>query len=140
MSIIKKIKKLENHRSLILREIKGISHMIRGSYGETYRKCGKMTCWCYEGEKGHPIYRITWTKEARPGTKAIPKVDIAWIKKMTRNYKRCRTLRADLRKLEQELRILIDNLEDNVIKKTEKLRKYFKKNIPKASAGGVSMF
>jgi hypothetical protein len=30
-----------------------------------------------------------------------------------------------MRKLEDELRILIDELEDDIIKKTEKLRKYF---------------
>ena len=44
---------------------------------------------------------------------------------MTSNYRKWRTTRASIRKLEDELRILIDKLEDEIIKKTEKLRKYF---------------
>ena len=44
---------------------------------------------------------------------------------MTGNYRKWRTTRANIRKLEDELRILIDKLEDDIIKKTEKLRIYF---------------
>ena len=55
----------------------------------------------------------------------MTKEDIAWIKEMTGNYKKWRTARANIRKLENELRILIDQIEDDILKKTEKLRKYF---------------
>ena len=44
---------------------------------------------------------------------------------MTGNYRKWRTIRSNIRKLEEELRILINKLEDDIIKKTEKLRKYF---------------
>lgn len=129
MSSSKKINTLENKRSHILKEIIDITHMVRGSYSEIYRRCGKPNCWCTKETKGHPSYRITWTKEAKAGTKTIPKENITWIKEMTGNYKKCRNLRANLRMIEQELRILLDKREEKVIKKTEKLRKFSNKCI-----------
>ena len=118
-------KKIEKQRSLLLSDLQLIGQMIRGTYVETHRKCGKSTCWCANESKGHPSYQISWTKEAKSRSKAIPREDIFWIKEMTGNYRKWRTIRSNIRKLEDELRILIDKLEDDIIKKTEKLRKYF---------------
>jgi len=118
-------KKLEKQRSLLLSDLQLIEQMIRGTYVETHRKCGKLNCWCANESKGHPGYQISWTKDAKSRSKAIPKEDILWIKEMTGNYRKWRTIRANIRKLENELRILIDKLEDDIIKRTEKLRKYF---------------
>jgi hypothetical protein len=106
MSTFKKLKKIEKQRSFLLAELQLIKHMIRGTYVQTHRKCGKSTCWCAKDSKGHPSYQISWTKDAKSRSKAVPREDI-------------------IRKLEDELRILIDKLEDEIIKKTEKLRKYF---------------
>ena len=122
---IKKLKKIEKQRSLLLSELQLIGHMIRGTYVETHRKCGKPNCWCAKQGPGHPSYQISWTKDAKSRSKAVTKEDIPWIKKMTGNYKKWRTARANIRKLENELRILIDQIEDDILKKTEKLRKYF---------------
>lgn len=125
MSTFKKLKKIEKQRSLLLSELQLIGHMIRGTYVETHRKCGKPNCWCANDSKGHPGYQISWTKNARSRSKAIPREDIFWIKEMTGNYRKWRTIRSNIRKLEEELRNLIDKLEDDIIKNTEKLRKYF---------------
>ena len=125
MSTFKKLKKIEKQRSLLLSDLQLIGHMIRGTYVETHRKCGKATCWCAKESKGHPSYQISWTKDAKSRSKAIPSEDILWIKEMTSNYRKWRTTRANIRKLEDELRVLIDKLENDIIKKTEKLRKYF---------------
>jgi len=124
MSIFK-LPKIEKQRSLLLSDLQLIRHMIRGTYVETHRKCGKPTCWCANDSKGHPSYQISWTKNAKSRSKAIPREDIFWIKEMTGNYRKWRTIRSNIRKLEEELRILINKLEDDIIKKTEKLRKYF---------------
>ena len=118
-------KKLEKQRSFLLSDLQLIRHMIRGTYVVTHRKCGKSTCWCAKESKGHPSYQISWTKDAKSRSKAIPREDISWIMKMTGNYRKWRTIRSNIRKLEDELRILIDKLENDIIKKTEKLRKYF---------------
>lgn len=125
MSTFNKLKRIEKQRSLLLSELQLIGHMIRGTYVETHRKCGKSTCWCANESKGHPSYQISWTKNAKSRSKAIPREDIFWIKEMTGNYRKWRTIRSNIRKLEEELRNLIDKLEYDIIKKTEKLRKYF---------------
>ena len=125
MSTFKTLKKIEKQRSLLLSDLQRIEHMIRGTYVETHRKCGKPTCWCANETKGHPSYQISWTKDAKSRSKAIPREDILWIKAMTGNYRKWRTIRSNIRKLEEELRKLIDKLEYDNIKKTEKLRKYF---------------
>ena len=125
MSTFKTLKKIEKQRSLLLSDLQRIEHMIRGTYVETHRKCGKPTCWCADETKGHPSYQISWTKDAKSRSKAIPREDILWIKEMTGNYRKWRTIRSNIRKLEEELRNLIDKLEYDNIKKTEKLRKYF---------------
>ena len=125
MSTFKTLKKIEKQRSLLLSDLQRIEHMIRGTYVETHRKCGKPTCWCANESKGHPSYQISWTKDAKSRSKAIPREDILWIKAMTGNYRKWRTIRSKIRKLEEELRNLIDKLEYDIIKKTEKLRKYF---------------
>lgn len=118
-------KKLEKQRSLLLSDLQLIEQMIRGTYVETHRKCGKLNCWCANESKGHPSCQISWTKDAKSRSKSIPREDILWIKEMTGNYRKWRTIRSNIRKLEDELRILIDKLEDDIIKKTEKLRTYF---------------
>jgi len=125
MSTFKTLKKIEKQRSLLLSELQLIGHMIRGTYVETHRKCGKSNCWCAKESIGHPSYQISWTKDSKSRSKAIPREDIPWIKEMTGNYRKWRTIRSNIRKLEDELRILIDKLEDDMIKKTEKLKKYF---------------
>jgi len=125
MSTFNKLKRIEKQRSLLLSELQLIGHMIRGTYVETHRKCGKPTCWCTNESKGHPSYQISWTKNAKSRSKAIPREDIFWIKEMTGNYRKWRTIRSNIRKLEEELRNLIDKLEYDIIKETEKLRKYF---------------
>jgi hypothetical protein len=125
MSRLNKLKKIEKQRSVLLSELQLIGHMIRGTYVETHRKCGKPTCWCAKDSKGHPSYQISWTKDAKSRSKAIPREDISWIKEMTGNYRKWRTIRSNIRKLEEESRTLIDKSENDIIKKTEKLRKYF---------------
>jgi len=128
VSIIKKLKEIEKQRTIVLNDLQSIRFMIRGSYGKSYRRCGKPTCWCAKNNKknlGHPSYRISWTKNSKSKTKAIPKEDIEWIKEMTLNYRRYRNLRTKLRELDHELKILHDKLEEEVIEMTEKLRDYF---------------
>ncbi len=127
MSTFKQYIKLETEKSRLTRELKAIKQMIRGTYVQTHRKCGKPTCRCAREIEGHPGYQISWTKDGRSRSKAIPKEDIAWIKKMTGNYKKWRTLRSRIRKLTDEERKLLDLEEEKLIQKTESLRKYFSK-------------
>ena len=125
MSTLKELKKLENKRARLLSELQKTESMIRGTYVDAYRKCGKFNCWCAKEKKGHPIHQISWTKDGKSRSKAIPKEDIVWVKKMTGNYKKWRGIRTNLRKLEEEARFIINWVEEDIIQKTENLRKYF---------------
>lgn len=125
MSTLKDLKKLENKRALLLLKLQKTEYMIRGTYVETYRKCGKQNCRCAKENKGHPGHQISWTKDGKSRSKAIPKEDILWIKEMAGNYKKWRGIRTNLRKLEEEARSIINWVEDGIIQKTENLRKYF---------------
>ncbi len=123
MSSIKNIKALEKKRQLLIEKIITTQEMIRGSFGTIYRKCGKPNCWCSQGN-GHPATRITWTEKAKSKTKVIPKQDIIWIKSMTKNYRKFRKIRQEMRILEKELNNIIDDLEAEIVNKTKRLKDY----------------
>ena len=118
-----KIKNIEKQRASLLVDIQRIKYMIRGTFVETHRKCGKQNCWCAKQDQGHPSYQISWTENAKSRSRAVSKEDIPWIKDMTGNYRQWRTIKAKMRKLENELRILINQMEDDILKKTEKVKK-----------------
>ena len=127
MSILntrKKIKSLERSQSLLLKTILDTQEMIKGTYGEAYRKCGKSTCRCIQ-DKGHPVNRITWSENGKTKTKSIPKKDLEWIKAETESYQIFRKCRSELRLLDNQLRDLLNELEDKIIIKTKKQKDYF---------------
>jgi len=117
-AFLRKILKLERERETLMAELLETTRMVRGTFAINYRRCGKKTCWCYESEKGHPTNRITWTKNAKPGSKIIPKEDVPWIAGMTTNYKRFKKNRQRLRAINEELRSLLNSFEDAVVEKT----------------------
>lgn len=124
MSTINDLKYLEKKRSALIAELLEVRYMLRGSFGVSYRSCGKSTCWCATEEKGHPYNRIAWTKDAQGFTKVIAQEEIAWIKEVTDAYRRFRKLRQKLRKLNDDQRFLLNKLEDDLVEKTKKLRDY----------------
>jgi len=123
MSSLNNLKALQRQRSLLVEDLLKVRLMIRGTFGETYRRCGKSTCWCAK-EKGHLYTRITWTENMQSKTRAIPKKDVDWIKKTTENYRRFRKLRQKIRELDNHFRVLLDHFENEMIEKTKKLRNY----------------
>ncbi len=124
MSSLISINKLERQRALTLTKLQNIHRMIQGSYGLAYRRCGKPTCWCAKDKKGHPYHRITWTKDAQPGARAIPPQDVSWIKEMTGNYRRYQELIIVLREKYQKLKMLLNMRKNEIILRTKKQRKY----------------
>ncbi len=123
MSSLNNLKALQRQRSLLVEDLLKVRLMIRGTFGETYRRCGKSTCWCAKG-KGHLYTRITWTENMQSKTRAIPKKDVDWIKKTTESYRRFRKLRQKIRELDNHFRVLLDQFENEMIEKTKKLRNY----------------
>lgn len=121
MSTTKYIRALEKKRSLLINELLTTNQMIRGSFGITYRRCGKQTCWCIH-EKGHSYTRITWTENAQAHTKAIPHNDIPWFKDITKKYRTFRKLRTRISLLDLHIKNKIDSFENEVVEKTNNLK------------------
>ena len=119
------LKKLENQLIQTLKEMLSFHLMIPGTFKEVYCKCGKKNCWCYNKDKsGHPFRRITWSDNGYSKTKAIPKKDTHWIITVTDNYRKFRKNRKKLRNLAKRLQELLDEYENDIIKRTRERRDY----------------
>lgn len=117
------MKKFEEERTRLLKELEQIEIMIPGSFKKVYRKCGKNNCRCKNGD-GHPLNRITWLENGCSKTKSIPEKDIEWIIKMTDNYRRFRKIRKIILELQKKYSTIIDNYAKDIIKETRRLRHY----------------
>lgn len=120
------LKQLEKQRTKLISELLEAGSMLRGSFSTAQRKCGTKTCWCAKQDGGHPYDRITWTEESKNYTRTIPKVDLGWIKELTSEYKRFRTARADLRRINTEIEQMLNDIEKNKIKQSRDKKKYLK--------------
>jgi hypothetical protein len=119
------IKKTVREIEQIVTEMIAVSQMIGGSFGSTYRKCGKANCWCSEKhQKGHPCLRITYTENRTSRTKAIPKEDKEWIKERTDTYRNFRKNFQKLRQREKKLHELLNQFEKEVKTNTSQLKPY----------------
>ena len=124
MSTKKKLKNIGIQINQTLEELQSVQHMVRGTYCNNYRRCGKVNCWCHKEEVGHPNHRITWSKNAKSESRVVPKEDVEWIKDMTQNYREYRQLRKKLRLKTNEFKKVLDLLEEEIIVKTKKKRDY----------------
>jgi len=118
-----KLKNLVKKLTIILKELLSFHLMLPGSFNEVYCKCGKENCWCHDKD-GHPFRRITWSENGLSKTKAIPKEDTNWIINVTKSYRIFRKKRREIKKLEKQLKGLLDDYEKNIIQKTRKLKNY----------------
>ncbi len=123
MSSKKRIRALEKRRSILIEHLLQTEAMIRGTFYETFRKCGKKNCWCAEG-RGHPSRRVTWTENGKAKTRALQADDISWIESMTENYRTFRKERQKLRTAERTLNKLLNHLEEELDKKNRRKREY----------------
>ena len=123
MSSKKQIETIEKRRQQLIEGLLSTPQMLRGSFSKAYRKCGKPNCWCVHGQ-GHPSNRISWTEKATSRTKAIPENDIDWAKAMTGQYKRFRKARHRIRALDKRLNIVLDDLEEKIVRKSKKCKRY----------------
>ncbi len=124
MSILNRLNTLEKKRSTLLAELLNIRAMVRGSFSVSFGRCGTATCWCATADKGHPHNRIAWGKDAKKFTKTIPADEIPWIKEMTKGYKQFRAIRRRLRTITDKQRLLLDQLEDELVEKTKGNKNY----------------
>lgn len=122
MSIKKRIKILEKQRNALLHKLLGTQHMLRGTLGITYRKCGKPNCWC-ANESGHPYCRITWSENSQSKTRAIPQADANKVEDLTQSYRIFKENRKALREINKKIKLLFDQFENQIVDKTRKQSK-----------------
>ena len=92
------VKGLDTRREEIRRELASIGDLRPGSLFERYRKCGKRGCHCArEGDPGHgPNWVLTSKVNGRALTRAIPREAVAETRSQIDEYKRLRSLTAEL--------------------------------------------
>jgi len=123
MSTKKQIHSVQRRRTILLQKIIDTRYMVKGTFRQVYRRCGKPSCWCVD-DNGHLSNRISWSENAKSKTKAIPSDDLPWIQNMTANYKAFRKARQSIRALSDELNRLLDQLENEILDRTKSQRKY----------------
>ena len=85
--------------------------LIKGSFVEQYKTCGKKGCRCQRGEKHGPNYYVSNKIEGK--TKLLPvKEDLDKVKKKTLNYREFRKAREKWIKVNASMLKLIDQIEE----------------------------
>lgn len=122
MNTIEKITKLEYKRQKLLGQLLQPGEMLSGSIKTVYRKCGKRNCWCYESKDGHAYDRLCWRDKdiSAARNKSLPKQDLEWAKKCVDNYHEFKRVLEELRDVDNELYICLQELMGSVIQKCRK--------------------
>jgi hypothetical protein len=79
----------------LLRELKLPEDGLPGSLSLTYRRCGKPTCHCVDGQ-GHPQWQLTYMEEGKKRVEVIP---AAWVDDVQRRVDRARAFREGVGKV-----------------------------------------
>ena len=93
-------------RDEIFRELASLGELRPGSLFERYRRCGKPGCHCAnEGDPGHgPNWVLTARVGGKSRTHAIPAEAVEQTRAQIAEYKRLRTLTAELVEVSDGLR------------------------------------
>lgn len=88
----------------------GRPDLLKGTWLEVKRTCGKAGCKCAKGEK-HICYQLSASIEGRTRTRNVPHKHLAKVKELTENYRRFRRARATWVRLNAQIIELINQLE-----------------------------
>ena len=121
----KKLAFLLRKRDILIEDIQNIDRMIKGCYCISTTKCGKSNCRCANGD-GHRLERLVWREEGRSISRAVPKKDVVWVKKMTRSHATYKQLRKKLNVLDEKIVKQIDTLYLSCIKKSIRGKNYLR--------------
>lgn len=90
------MKRTKISQTSILKKIRQISNLMRGSIIHTSRKCGKKNCWCYKSKEGHPLVYLTLKSKEKVHNISINKEQLSKVRKITNEYKKLRNLIEDI--------------------------------------------
>ena len=123
MSIQKKLQAKEKKRQSLMAKLVQTKEMVRGSFCTIHVKCGKKYCSCNAG-KLHPHQRMSLREGGKAFSRAVPKEEHKWIKKMTDNYREFRKIRKELSSINKEIKQLLNAFEDELVMKSKKGKAY----------------
>jgi len=111
------IKELLGRVCSIVEGMLALSGLVRGSFGTTYRRCGKSTCWCAEIKKrGHPCTRLVWVDETGAKTRSVREEDRQTVANAVEQYREFKQMRRQLGVEETKLEELLNNFERETTK------------------------
>jgi hypothetical protein len=94
----------------LLEECLGREPLLPGSLYTLRRKCGKPNCHCSRGEL-HESTVLSYRGGGRPRNVSPPPEQLASLRALTQDYRRCRQVRAKLVRWQRQLLKLVDALE-----------------------------
>lgn len=91
-----------------------LSGMIKGSFGTTHHRCGKISCWCANSDvKGHLYTKLMWTDERGPKTRSIRCGDTQTVREAIGQHREFKALQRNLKSEMQRLNKLLTAFEQN---------------------------
>jgi hypothetical protein len=125
-AIVSDIKQQLSRLCSIVDTMLALSGMMRASFGTTYRRCGKPTCWCANpDEKGHPCTKLMWTDETGPKTRAVRNEDTQTVMEAIEQYREFKKTRRIFRTEAQKLDKLFDFFEDQTTRENRSKMGYY---------------
>jgi hypothetical protein len=109
-SLRSQLLEVQHQLSQLLEECLGRAPLLPGSLYTLRRKCGKPNCRCSRGEL-HESTVLSYRGQGRPRNISPPPEQLASLRTMTHDYRRCRQARAKLVRWQRQLLTLVDALE-----------------------------
>jgi hypothetical protein len=111
-AIVSDIKQQLSRLCSTVESMLALSGMMRASFGTTYRRCGKSTCWCSNpDEKGHPCTKLMWTDETGPKSRSVRNEDTMTVLEAIEQYREFKKSRRVFQSESLQLDKLLDVFE-----------------------------
>ena len=102
--------KLEEQRRQALKELVTSEPLLSGSVSEVSRKCGKVSCYCAQGEKGHVQLQLVYTDNGTRRSRIVHKADVKQVARLAEASRRFRELLAKLQAIQNKQIGLLNGL------------------------------
>ncbi|MBC8867920.1 MAG: hypothetical protein H8E44_00795 [Planctomycetes bacterium] len=118
-SLRAKLNQRQKQIEQLLNDFKGRPPLLPGSLYSLKRRCGKENCRCAQGQL-HATTVLSYRGGQNPQTVTPPAEQIESLRKMTDEYRRFRTARAQLVRLQRQMLELVDQLQGQRVQQGER--------------------
>lgn len=106
----KQIGSLYRRIRTLLETILGRSPIFAASLYEQKVKCGKVQCKCAKGSYRHRMWCVSFMEGGKSRTRVVPIGERVAVEKMTKDYRRFRQARRQMRNLFEEILAAVDKV------------------------------